>query len=236
MVVFFCLGGFLVSSLARPLPVRLLSDSAYAQLVPGRPTRASPLSPQVLYREEVMLQNGEQRAKLRFYSDEDPANPPLWFHVSDDKGSIAPVRERAPEELVSLGEKTGHPMLYAWTIPIVFEAQETKRLRIQAAYPVFPVSNRPKNDRFEIYFCHWGWQPSSSDLLFRFDFGPMISAIPCLGRSPTPALVPWLLSSWFLVQPSGYESNGFTVRWRFGEAGEPDRCEKICVEWYAWYR
>ncbi|WP_018290902.1 hypothetical protein [Verrucomicrobium sp. 3C] len=64
----------------------------------------------------------------------------------------------------------------------------------------------------------------------------MISTIPCLGRPPTPALLPWLLSSWFIVQPAGYQTRGFTVGWRFRAAGEPERCEKICVEWYAWYR
>ena len=241
-VVFFCLGSCLFSAQALPLPVRLLSDSAYARLVPGKPAPLSPsppavpFLPRVLYREEVVLQNGGQATKLRFYSDEDPANPPLWFHVWEKERRVQAVREEAPEELARLGEKSGHPVRHAWAIPMVFAAGEIKRIRIQAEYPVLPVPGRRKTDRFEIYFSRWGWQPSDPELLFRFDLGPMISAIPSLGRPPTPALHPWLLSSWFTVEPAGYRSSGYTVWWRFRETGETERCERIRVEWYAWYR
>ncbi|QSR83819.1 hypothetical protein [Methylacidimicrobium sp. B4] len=237
---FLGLGSCLVLVRAAQLPVRLLSDHAYAQLVPGRPISLpapSPrLVPRVQYQEEIVLENGDQSARLRFYSEEDPASPPLSFQAWERERAVEPVREIAPEELVRLGEKSGNPVLYAWTIPLVFAPRETKRIRIEAEYAVQSVSERPRNDRFETYFSFWGWQPSTADLLFRFDPTPMISAIPCLGRSPTPGLAPWLLSSWFTIRPAGYQSRGLTVWWRFQEARTPEHCEKICVEWPAWYR
>ncbi len=240
MVFFLCLGSCLALARAGPLPVRLLLDNAYAQLIPGKPASTpapSPrLVPRVRYQEEIVLENGDQSVKLRFYSEEDPANPPLSFHAWERERAVEPVREIAPEELVRLGEKSGNPVRYAWTIPMVFAPRETKRVRIEAEYPVQPVSERPRNDRFETYFSFWGWRPSTADLLFRFDFAPMISAIPCLGRSPTAGLAPWLLSSWFRIRPPGYESRDLTVWWRFREARTPERCERICVEWPAWYR
>lgn len=236
----FFLGSCPVLASARPLPVRLLSDSAYAQLFPGRPTSLpapSPhLSPCVLYREEVVLEGGDQSVKLRFYSEEDPANPPLCFRAWERGRPVQPIRESAPEELVRLGEKSGHPVRYAWTIPMTFAVRETKRVRIEAEYAVQPVPDRPRNDRFETYFSFWGWRPSNAELLFRFDLSPMILAIPCLGRAPQPGLASWFLSSWFSIRPAGYESHGFTVWWRFREPPTPERCEKICVEWPAWYR
>ncbi|VVM08405.1 hypothetical protein MAMC_02118 [Methylacidimicrobium cyclopophantes] len=242
MTLFFFLIGCFPSAPAHSSSVRLLSESAYAQLSPGErlPVSAGAPSPQliphVLYQEDVVLQNGHQRTKLRFYSEEDPANPPLWLRVWENERPVPPLREAAPEELVRLGERSGNPVLYAWTIPTVFEADEIKRIRIRAEYPVHPVSDRPRNDSFEIYFSHWGWQPSNSELLFQFDLAPLLLAIPCLGHSPTPTLFPWFLSSWFTIRPFGYASRGFTVWWRFREPEEKERCEKISLEWYAWYR
>ncbi|WP_020494157.1 hypothetical protein [Verrucomicrobium sp. 3C] len=157
-IVFFCLGSCLFSAQARPLSAWLVTDNVYAQLVPGKPTlpsTATPpsrLRPRVLYREEVVLQNNGQRAKLRFYSDEDPLNPPLWFRAWEEQKPIHAFRDEAPEELALLGERGGHPVLHAWVIPMVFEARETKRIRIQAEYPVLPLPSHWKSDRFETYF------------------------------------------------------------------------------------
>ncbi len=237
-IAFFCLGSCLATVPAGPLSVRLLSDSACAQLVPGKPTCApSPrLIPHVRYQEEIVLENGDRAVKLRFYSEEDPANPPVWFRAWENGRPVPPVRGTAPEELIRLAKRNGNPMHHAWILPAGFEARETKRIRIEAEYPVLPVSDRPGYDRFETYFSFWGWRPSRPALLFRLDLAPMIAAIPCLGRPLTPALASWLFSSWFAIRPAGYESRGFTLQWRFEESAAPEGCERICVEWPAWYR
>lgn len=230
-------GCLLFSAGADPLPVRLLSDTVYAQLVPRRSASvSSQLAPCVRYHEEVVLENGDKDIRLRFYSEEDPASPPAAFRAWVGQTQVRPVRETAPEELLLLGEKSGCPVRYAWTMPLAFAAHERKRIRIEAEYPVQPVPDRPDRDRFETYFSCWGWRPAAADLLFHFDLAPMTATIPCLGRAPAPALGPWLFSAWCTIRPAGYESRGFAIDWRFPEAQGRDRCTKIYVEWPAWYR
>ncbi|WP_394346628.1 hypothetical protein [Methylacidiphilum sp. Yel] len=212
------------------------STHTYAKLFLTREkTYPYALRPHVFFDQKVEV---DYRTNIinNAYIPEDPRYPALWARawinghpLSMKKYTKAQAMKKYTKAQASgIVSGVSRHSKYVWLSEGFTGGGE---LHKQAEFVVLPAEGTQKIDE---YICVLNWGEPIEEVTFTMDLGAITMAIPGIGRQNNPYYVQWLYGTFFRLDPPGYQKIGSTVNWRWTHIPSID--QKICVQWYAWYR
>jgi len=185
------------------------------------------LRPHVFFDQKV---DSRGRGIYCAYIPEDPRYPALWARAWIN-GHPLSMKKYTKAQASGIVPVVSRHSKYVWLSEGYTADGE---LHKQAEFVVLPAEGTQKIDEY-ICILNWGdVDRPIEEVTFTMDLGAITMAIPGIGRQNNPYYVQWLYGTFFRLDPPGYQKIGSTVNWRWTHIPSID--QKICVQWYAWYR